>query len=195
MPVGLLRSAVPRWSDVDHWPCVMTGNMRNTNLKENYYMQTEIMLALQSNLKKDYSENNQLKQIDMLRMMLEINQAVVVHGISALEDYENSTLIFPMLYRGLKLIRGGIEPQVIESVLLNNALANDVDLLESLLVIEGVISIQMLRSPDVTRELLLSFFRFDMQDNIRKSLQDLKINFSEPLNRAEIEKLLEGQSS
>lgn len=156
-------------------------------------MQTEIMLALQSNLKKDYTENNQLKQIDMLRMMLEINQAVVVHGISTLEDYENSTLIFPMLYRGLKLVRGGIEPQVIESVLLNNALANDVDLLESLLIIEGVISIQMLRSPDVTRELLLSHFLFDMQDNIRKSLQDLKINFSEPLNRTEIEKLLEGQ--
>lgn len=64
-------------------------------------MQTEIMLALQSNLKKDYSENNQLKQIDMLRMMLEINQAVVVHGISTLEDYENSILIFPMLYREL----------------------------------------------------------------------------------------------
>ena len=154
-------------------------------------MQTGIMLALQSNLKKDYSENNQLKQIDMLRMMLEINQAVVVHGISTLEDYENSTLIFPMLYRGLKLVRGGMEPQVIETVLLNNALANDVDLLESLLVIEGVISIQMLRSPDVTRELLLSYFRFNMQDNIRKNLQDLKINSSEPLNRKEIEKLLE----
>lgn len=158
-------------------------------------MQMEIMLALRSNLKKDYSENNQLKQMGMLQMMLEINHAVVVHGISALEDYENSTLIFPMLHKGLKLVRDGIEPQVVESVLLNNALANDVDLLESLLVIEGVISIQILRSPDVTRELLLSHFQFGMQDNMRKSLQDLKINFSEPLNRTEIEKLLEGQSS
>lgn len=169
--------------------------MRNSNIEGNYYMQTEIMLALRSNLKENYSENNQLKQMDMLRMMLEINHAVVVHGISTLEDYENSTLIYPLLYRGLKLVRDGIEPQVVESVLLNNALANDVDLLESLLVIEGVISIQILRSPDVTRELLLSHFQFDMQDNIRKSLQDLKINFSEPLNRTEIEKLLEGQNS
>lgn len=169
--------------------------MRNTNIEGNYYMQMEIMLALRSNLKKDYSENNQFKQMDMLQMMLEINHAVVVHGISALEDYENSTLIFPMLQKGLKLVRDGIEPQVVESVLLNNALANDVDLLESLLVIEGVISIQILRSPDVTRELLLSHFQFGMQDNMRKSLQDLKINFSEPLNRTEIEKLLEGQNS
>lgn len=195
MPVGLLGSAAPGQSGVDPWTCVMAGNMRTTNIEGNYYMQTEIMLALRSNLKKEYSENNQLKQMDMLRMMLEINHAVVVHGISALEDYENSTQIFPMLHRGLKLVRDGIEPQVVESVLLNNALANDVDLLESLLVIEGVISIQILRSPDVTRELLLSYFHFDMQDNIRKSLQDLKINFSEPLNRTEIEKLLEGQNS
>ncbi|MDE5893644.1 MAG: hypothetical protein K2H45_12045 [Acetatifactor sp.] len=154
-------------------------------------MKTEIMLALQSYLNKDYSEKNQLKQIDLLRMMLEINQAVVVHGISKLEDYENSTLIFPMLYRGLKLVRGGMEPQIIETVLLNSAFANEVDLLESLLVIEGVISIQMLRSPDVTRELLLSYFSFSLQDNIRKSLQDLKINISEPLDRKEIDKLLE----
>ena len=41
-------------------------------------MQAEIMLALYSNLKKDFSEKNQLKQIDKLRVMLEINQAVVL---------------------------------------------------------------------------------------------------------------------
>ena len=40
-------------------------------------MKTEIMLALQSYLNKDYSEKIQLKQIDLLRMLLEINQAVV----------------------------------------------------------------------------------------------------------------------
>jgi len=56
--------------------------------------------------KKDYSEKNQLKQIDMLRMMLKINQDVVIHGISKLEDYENSTTNFPMLCKGLKLVRG-----------------------------------------------------------------------------------------
>ncbi len=153
-------------------------------------MQTEIMLALQGCLKKDYSEENQLKQIDMLRMMLKINQDVVIHGISKLEDYENSTTNFPMLCKGLKLVRGGMEPQIIESILLNTAFANDVDLLESLLVIDGVISIQMLRSPDETRELLLSYFSFSLQDDLKKSLQDLKLNSSEPLDMKEIEKLL-----
>ncbi len=153
-------------------------------------MQTEIMLALQGCLKKDYSEKNQLKQIDMLRMMLKINQDVVIHGISKLEDYENSTTNFPMLCKGLKLVKGGMEPQIIESILLNTAFANDVDLLESLLVIDGVISIQMLRSPDETRELLLSYFSFSLQDDLKKSLQDLKLNSSEPLDMKEIEKLL-----
>ena len=153
-------------------------------------MQTELMLALQSCLKKDYSEKNQLKQIDLMRMILEINQDVIVHGISKLEDYRSNAMSFPMLSRGLKLVRGGIEPQVIESILLNTAFANDVDLLESLLIMEGVISIQTLRSPGVTMELLLSYFSFNLQDVLRKSLQDLKLNFSEPLNMKEMEELL-----
>lgn len=158
-------------------------------------MRTEIMLALHNYLRKDYSEKNQLKQMDMLRMILEINQDIVKHGLSKLEDYENNSIIFPMLCKGLKLIRGGMEPQVIESILINTAFVNNADLLESLLVIEGVISIQMLRSPDVTKELLLSFFSFNLQDNLEKSLQDLKLNCIEPLSKKEIEKLLEDQNS
>lgn len=157
-------------------------------------MQIEIMLALQSYLKRDYSEKNQLRQVDMLRMILEINQDVAVYGISKLEDYENSTLKYPMLCRGLKLVRGGVEPQVIETILLNAAFANAVDLLESILVIDGVISIQMLRSPDVTRELLLSYFSFSLQEDLRKSLQDLKLNFSEPLDMKDMKKMLGKQS-
>lgn len=158
-------------------------------------MHAEIMLALQNCLKKDYSERNQLNQLNMFRMMLEINQDIISYGISKIEDYENKTMIFPMLCRGLKLVRAGLEPEVIESILLNSAFANDVDLLESMLVIDGVISIQMLRSPDVTKELLLSYFSFNLQDNIRRNLQDLKLNSSEPLNMKEIKKLLEDQSS
>lgn len=156
-------------------------------------MQTEIMLALQSCLNKDYSDKNQLKQIELLRLMLEINQEVIGRGISVLEDYESRTVIFPMLCRGLKLVKSGMEPQVIVSILLNTAFANDIDLLESLLVMEGVISIQMLQAPEVTRELLLSYFRFSLQDILRKKLNDLNINSSEPLSREEVEKLLEKQ--
>lgn len=34
-----------------------------------------------------------------------------------------------------------------------------------------------------------------MQDNLRKGLQDLKLNASEPLDMKEIEKLINGHSS
>ncbi len=154
-------------------------------------MKTEIMLALHRYLKKDFSEKNQLKQIQMLRTILEINQNVVREGISKIEDYEYNIINFPMLGKGLTLVREGQEPQVIESILINTAFANDVDLLESLLVLEGVSSIQMLRPADVTKELLLSYFSFNMQDHLRRNLQDLKIDFSQPLNKNELRKILE----
>ena len=158
-------------------------------------MQTEVMFALQNCLKKDYSEKNQLKQIGIIRIMLEINQDVIANGISRLENYQSHSMSYPMLSKGLELVRGGLEPQAIETMLLNTAIANDVDLLESLLIIEGVISIQLLCSPDVTRELLISYFSFDMQDVLRKSLNDLKLNFIEPLNMKEIETMLKVHSS
>lgn len=154
-------------------------------------MQIDVMLALQDRLKKDYSKKNQLGQTALLRVMLEINQAVVVSGIAILEEYEEDILIFPMLCRGLGLVRNGVEPKVIETILLNTALTNDVDLLESLLVIEGVLSIQTLQAPDVTKELLLSYFSLDIQDSVRKGLQDLKLNCSEVLRMEEVEKLIE----
>lgn len=84
------------------------------------------------------------------------------------------------------MVRGGMESQVIESILLNVVFANDVDLLESLLVIDGAILIEMLRSSDVTRKMWLSYFSFNLQDSFRKIQQDLKMNFSEPLDMKEV---------
>ena len=156
-------------------------------------MHIDIMLALHSNLKKDYSQKNQYRQTDLLQMILEINQDVICHGIGILEDYENKTMHFPLLYRGLKLVRNGVEPQDIESILLHMAFANNVDLLESLLVIEGVGSIQTLRSPDLTKELLFSYFHFSVQDHLRKRLQHFKLKCCEVLNNEEVEMLLKDQ--
>lgn len=158
-------------------------------------MQAEIMFALQNCLKKDYSEENQLRQIDIIRIMLEINQEVKGNGISKIENYQGHYMSYPMLSKGLELVRSGLEPKVIETILLNTAIANDMDLLESLLLIEGIISIQMLHSPSVTRELLLSYFSFDMQNILRESLNDLKLNLIEPLNMNEVEKMLKNHSS
>lgn len=153
-------------------------------------MKTETMLALQSYLKKDYSIKNQYRQADMLRMILEINQDVICHGLCKIEDYEAKTTLFPMLGNGLRLVRRGIEPHVMEAGLLNMAFANEIDLLESLLVIDGCCSIQMQRPVELTKELLLSYFTFDVQEDFRNSLQHLKINSCEPLTKEEVERLL-----
>lgn len=153
-------------------------------------MQIETMLALQSVLKRDASLENQYRQADMLEMILEINQDVVCHGLCQLEDYESKICAFPMLRKGLSLVRGGIEPQVVESVLLHMAFANQMDLLESLLVMEGVCSIQMLRPVNLTKELLLSYFTFEVQDDFSRRLQHFKMNVCEPLSKKEIEHLL-----
>ena len=153
-------------------------------------MKTETMLALQSYLKKDYSKKNQYRQADMLRMILEINQDVICHGLCKIEDYEAKTMLFPMLGNGLRLVRRGIEPHMMEAVLLNMAFANEIYLLKSLLVIDGSCSIQMQRPVELTKELLLSYFTFDVQEDFRNSLQHLKINSCEPLTKEEVERLL-----
>ncbi len=113
-----------------------------------------------------------------------------MHGIARLEEYVRDTAFSPMLRKGLNLVRAGMEPHIIESILLNTAVANDADLLESLIITEGVISIQILCSPDVTMELLLSYFSFDSQEQLREELREIKINRAVPLSTEEVEKLL-----
>ena len=156
-------------------------------------MQIETMLALQSSLQKDDSQADQLQQTDLMHLILKINQDVNRHGLCELEDYESKTARFPLLDRGLKLVRGGAEPQVVASALLHMAFANHIALLESLLVIEGVCSIQMLRPAELTKELLLSYFTFEVQDELRNSLTQLHIDSSTPLSKKEVEKLLKKQ--
>lgn len=153
-------------------------------------MKVEIMLAMHSALKRDYSEKNQLKQLELLRAILEINQEVFVHGIGRIEDYERNMKKYPLFCSGLKLVRAGVEPQVVESVLLNAAIANEGDLLESLLVVDGVLSIQVLRSPDVTKEILLAYFGFDLQERLREGVVDLRLNGGRPLDKGELMDLL-----
>ncbi len=158
-------------------------------------MKLETMLALRRCLKRDDSKENQQKQANMLKGILKINQEVFVSGIAVIEIYEDSAEIAPMLSYGLKLVRRGMEPQMIESILLNAAIANETDLLESLLVMDGVQSIQMRQGPDITRELLLSYFDFQTQERIRKGIKDLRLNSGEPLGMAEVGELLRRQKN
>ena len=158
-------------------------------------MQTETMLALQSCLKRDESKENQTRQMCLVRMILKINQDVVRKGLMQIEHYKSETADFPMLWKGLTLVRGGMEPQDVVSILRNMAVANQVDLLESLLVIDGVQSIQYMRFPDQTKEWLFSHFHVSMHQQLTMCLKDLDIDAWKPLcgvlSKEEIEKLLE----
>lgn len=156
-------------------------------------MRTDTTLAMMNMLKRDYSEESQLKQFGTVRQLLKINQDVIVHGIAVLEEYVRDTAFSPLLCKGLKLVWAGIEPRVTEAVLVNTALANDMDLLESLLITEGVISIQTANPPGITTELLLSYFTFDIQEQLEKSLEELRIKRTYPLSAEEVKQLLNSQ--
>lgn len=158
-------------------------------------MRTETMLAIYDNLKKDHSQKQQQKQIRLLQTILKVNQDVTRQGLSVIENCEQETAEFPMLWKGLQLARNGMEPRDIESILLNTAFANEVDLMESLLIIDGVYCIQTMRSPDTTMEWLLSHFCFPAQEQLTQCLQDQKLSCCRPLSRAEIEELLKGQDA
>lgn len=73
---------------------------------------------------------------------------------------------------------------------------NHIDLLTSLLVLEGILSIQILRTPHVAKELLLSFFGLDYIDYIDRESdkRGVQINRMDPLSREKIHTLLDGIS-
>lgn len=153
-------------------------------------MQTFTSLAMHSYLHSEYTAEEQLKHISLISMILQINQDVCTSGISALERYVDDEKIPFLLKKGLYLVWSGIEPQIVENVLLNIALTNKLDLLLSLLIIEAVLSIQQRHSPDITKELLLSYFKIEVVDEIEQRTAKLEHNFSEPLNKEQIQELL-----
>lgn len=152
-------------------------------------MKTEIMLGLYNNLNKDFSDNHQLEQIDLLKGILKINQDVVSCGLMKIHDHRDFLKGYPLLEKGLNLVMEGIDPEVIESIMINSALVNNIDLLESLIIIEGVLSIQMMRTIE-TYQLLLSYFSFGVQNIIENQLNELKIKKSDVLRLEELNRLL-----
>ncbi len=79
------------------------------------------------------------KVLELVLQILDINQKVIVKGLEILEKYSSGC---PILGRGLSLVRDGLEPDYIETILLNTAISNNIDLLTALVVMEGVYAIQ-----------------------------------------------------
>ena len=118
-----------------------------------------------------------------------MNQKVIVEGLGILEKYSSGC---PILDRGLRLVRDGLEPDYIETILLNTAISNNIDLLTALVVMEGVYAIQTAQSPYITRELLKAYFTFDFEKEFDSGVNksDIKINDVQSLNAKEIAQLV-----
>lgn len=138
-----------------------------------------------SNIPKEYSLENQKKVLELVLQILDLNQKVIVKGLGILEKYSSGG---PILDRGLRLVRDGLEPGYIETILLNTAISNNIDLLTSLVVMEGVYAIQTVQPPHITRELLKAYFTFEFDSGINKS--NIKLNDVQFLNAEEIAQLV-----
>ena len=153
-------------------------------------MKEQILCALHStNIPKEYSLENQKRVLKIVLQILELNQNVIVKGLGILEQYSSGC---PILDRGLRLVRDGLEPDYIETILLNTAIANNIDLLTVLVVMEGVYAIQTIQPPYITRELLKSYFTFEFEKEFDSGINssNIKLNDVQSLNAKEIAQLV-----
>ncbi len=163
--------------------------------KGDYIMEIITFITLEERLENRISTDTREIHSSLVKKMLKINEEVVRSGLTVLEEYEKDESLPYMLSLGLKLVHYGTEPQIVETILLNTALVNNIDLLTSLLVMDAVLSIQKMYAPEITKELLLSYFRHDVKGKIEKELDDLKLNTRGPLTNKEVEELIKNNKS
>ena len=155
-------------------------------------MEVSTFLAIESRLNCDNTIEEQRKFSHLIVEVLKINQEVIKEGLFALEKHiQNDKLPF-LLRKGLRLVHYAMEPQIIETILLNMAIVNCMDGLIALICLDGVLSIQKMYSPDITKELLLSYLNLDVLDEVNEEAGKLKLDSSVPLSTEELQKLLHG---
>ena len=155
-------------------------------------MEISTFIAIESRLNRNDAIEEQRKFLPLIAEILKINQEVVKEGLSSLEKHiQNDKLPF-LLRKGLRLVHYAMEPQVIEIVLLNTAIVNHMDGVTALICMDGVQSIQKMYSPDITKELLLSYLSLDVLDEADAEVGKLKLDGSTPLSTEELQELLNG---
>ncbi|MCH5344914.1 MAG: hypothetical protein J1E64_12840 [Acetatifactor sp.] len=153
-------------------------------------MEVSTFLAMESRLNYVDTIEEQRKFSPLITEILKINQEVVKEGLSALEKYIRDDKLPILLRKGLRLVHYAVEPQIIETILLNTAIVNHMDGLTALICMDGVLSIQKMCSPDITKELLFSYLRLDILEEVNKEVGKLKLDSSTPLSAEELQKLL-----
>lgn len=148
---------------------------------------------INSNLPKDYSWKNQKEILKLAFLILDINQRVIKEGIGIFEDYCSH---YQLLDKGLQLIRMGLDPELTETLLFNTAVINDIDLLTSLVTIEGVHGIHTAQPPYITKELLKSYFalNFDIEFEAEYAKTDQKTENIQTISAKEVAELIDSQT-
>lgn len=158
-------------------------------------MEVGTFLAIESRLNYVDTVEEQRKFSPLITEILKINQEVIKKGLSALEKYIRDDKLPILLRKGLRLVHYAMEPQIIETILLNTAIVNHMDGLTALICLDGVLSIQKMYSPDITKELLFSYLRLDILDEVNEEVGKLKMDSSTPLSAEELQKLLNSAES
>lgn len=137
---------------------------------------------------KDYSYGNQKQALGLAMQIIRILGRVRKEGIHILEGLDSG---YPMLDRGLRLVALGIEPDIVEGVMVRTLLVNGMDLLEGLLITEGVRIIQTGTSPGIAKELLKSYFTFEFEEEFEQGCAGIGLDLdSGLLSQEEISRLL-----
>ncbi|RKI74624.1 hypothetical protein D7V90_23510 [bacterium 1xD42-87] len=153
-------------------------------------MEVNTFLAIENRLNCNDTIDEQKKYVPLIIEILKINQEVIKEGLSALEKHIQDDKLPFLLKKGLRLIHYAMEPQIIETILLNTAIVNCIDGLTALICLDGALSIQRMYSPDITKELLCSYLSPDLSDELNGEAGKLKLDGSSPLSTEELQKLL-----
>lgn len=152
-----------------------------------------LQTLIQCSSERDFSEKNQQECFELVKIIIIINQNLNKDGIKILDEYISNTKIkYPVLKRGLSLIKLGVEPKYIESILLNTIIINKTDFLASLIILEGISLILQNEAPHITKQILKSFFllEFDTYFETEFANSNIKINDIQVLSEKEIQELL-----
>ena len=90
-------------------------------------MEVSTFLAIESRLDRNDAIEEQRKFPPLIAEVLKINQEVIKEGLSALEKYVQDEKLPFLLRKGLRLVHHAMEPQTIETILLNTAIVNRMD--------------------------------------------------------------------
>lgn len=135
----------------------------NTNVEEDFTM-------LNFELAKSLTLSNQDKKdcLELFGLIMELSGKARKYGLLSLEPEISKSQLF-LMRKALQLVVDGVEPAYIKAILQNYIYAGNYqgrELLERLLVSEGILAIQAGTNPLLIQEKLSSYFGEDFSEEI-----------------------------